>query len=203
MRRGLVALVLVACNGQLPLMEADDPAPVPDAARPAPPTAPVVPDAARPVDAGADAVSDATPAADGGPGFRIVAGAAIIEAVAERRPDRPRGPAPESTPSVAAGSTPPPAAPRLSPMQTIRAHQGDVSTCYGRVALKDPTIRGRITVQWTIGRDGTPMAVAIIEDTLKDKSVGACIKEKARAWRFPPPGGGVQVISYPFDLRVQ
>ena len=47
------------------------------------------------------------------------------------------------------------------------------------------------------------MAVAITQDTLKDKSVGACLKERARQWRFAPPGGGVQVISYPFDLSVQ
>ena len=196
-----MAVLLVACNGQLPLLESF---PVLDAAMAAPPTqAPPTapPTAPPPVDAGVDA---ALP--DGGTGFRIVAGAAIVEAVPERKAPRVAPRAPTSAPASAAPAsaalvTAPPRG--RTPIQAIRAQQGDVSTCYGRVALKDPSVRGRITVQWTIGRDGVPIAVAITEDTLKDKSVGACIKDKARAWRFPPPTGGVQVISYPFDLRVQ
>ncbi|MEZ4474205.1 MAG: AgmX/PglI C-terminal domain-containing protein [bacterium] len=88
-------------------------------------------------------------------------------------------------------------------MQVIRDHNGDVHACYARVALKDPTVQGRLTLQWTIGKDGMPIGVAITQDTLKDKSVGACLKERARHWQFAPPGGGVQVISYPFDLSVQ
>lgn len=200
-RRSLVALGFLGCTGPISLSEhlvVPDalvrPPAAPATAAPAPPTAP-------PTEAAFDAAVDAGAAPDGGTGFRIVAGAAVFEAQSERT-DRPKvRKAPPSAPPPAAASAPP--GPRLSPVQTIRAHQGDVSTCYGRVALKDPSIRGRITVQWTIGKDGMPMAVAITEDTLKDKSVGACIKEKARQWRFPPPGGGVQVISYPFDLKVQ
>ena len=71
-----MAVLLVACNGQLPLLESF---PVLDAAMAAPPTqAPPTapPTAPPPVDAGVDA---ALP--DGGTGFRIVAGAAIVEAV--------------------------------------------------------------------------------------------------------------------------
>ena len=88
-------------------------------------------------------------------------------------------------------------------MQTIRAHYGDVHHCYARVALKDPTVAGRVTLQWTIGKTGMPQAVAVTKNTLKDKSVGACLKARAKTWKFPAPSGGVQVISYPFDLRVQ
>ncbi|MCB9549458.1 MAG: AgmX/PglI C-terminal domain-containing protein [Myxococcales bacterium] len=184
--------------------------------------APPVPDRGVPDAQSPDArVADATPA-DAAPtdaaapeadaaagGFRIIAGAAIVEEEATR----PKAPVRKSlpvmkrpkpvAPPTAAPAPVAPAAPRLSPMQVIRNHNGDVHTCYARVALKDPTVRGRITVQWTIGKDGMPMAVAITQDTLKDKSVGACLKERARQWRFAPPGGGVQVISYPFDLSVQ
>lgn len=92
---------------------------------------------------------------------------------------------------------------RASPLQTIRSHVGDVHDCYAPVALKDPSVAGRVTLQWTIGKSGMPQAVAVIKNTLKDKSVGACLKARAKSWQFPPPVGGVQVISYPFDLRVQ
>jgi hypothetical protein len=33
--------------------------------------------------------------------------------------------------------------------------------------------------------------------------VAACIKARARTWRFPPQAGGVAVIRYPFQLRIQ
>ena len=86
---------------------------------------------------------------------------------------------------------------------TIRRNMRDVEHCYGRVALKDPTIKGRIVVQWTIGQSGKPTAVAIVKNTLKDKSVGQCIRKRAKKWTFPPPKGGVSVITYPFNLKVQ
>ncbi|MCA9547539.1 MAG: AgmX/PglI C-terminal domain-containing protein [Myxococcales bacterium] len=126
---------------------------------------------------------------------------------------------PDAAPAAAARPAPKPARPvyrapppkpkptarpaAVSAMATIQAHQGDVANCYSAVALKDPTVRGQIVVQWTLARDGRPSATAILKDTLKDKSVGACIKQKARGWRFPPPKGGVGVISYPFNLSVQ
>ena len=80
---------------------------------------------------------------------------------------------------------------------------GDVEHCYGRVALADPSIAGRIVMQWTLGRDGTPQAVAVRSDSLRDKSVAACIKARSKHWKFPPPEGGMAVVSYPFHLRVQ
>jgi len=217
-RGGILALLLAACNTTPPAAEPPAPPapPVVDAARPvdrSPPDA-APRDAevdAAPADGGGSVADAAPPAPDGGStGFRIVAGAAVVEVDPAVRPEeRPRrvprrAPTSAAPASVAAAPAPVvPSVARVAPMQTIRAHQSDIHNCYGRVALRDPTVAGRITVQWTIGRDGMPVAVAITEDTLKDKSVGACIKEKARTWQFAPPGSGVQVISYPYDLRVQ
>jgi len=58
-------------------------------------------------------------------------------------------------------------------------------------------------VQWTLGADGTPSAVAVVADSLSDKTVGRCIQQRARRWKFPAPNGGVAVVRYPFDLKVQ
>lgn len=92
---------------------------------------------------------------------------------------------------------------RSSIMRTINAHLGDVEQCYSRVALKDPSIAGRIVMQWTLGQDGRPTGVALLSDSIRDKSVGRCLKARARNWKFPPPEGGVAVVTYPFNLRVQ
>ena len=152
-------------------------------------------------DAALIAVQDAEPDAVG---IKISAGAFQFEeeqapkarakpqAAAQRRKKQPK--------KEAARPHPPRA---RTAMGTIRAHMGDVQHCYGRVALKDPSIAGRITLQWTLGRTGMPIATAVIKDTLKDKSVAKCLRKRAKRWRFPEPKGGTGVITYPFDLRVQ
>lgn len=192
---------------------ASTPGTTPTSAPPAPDAAPVE-DAAPAEDAGeADAGADA--GADGGdelPRIRMgnlettaetpAAPASVAAAprkargaTAARRPAR--APSAAKAPAASAQS-----AKEVSAMGTIRAHMREVEDCYGRVALKDPSIAGRVTMRWTLGRDGVPSAVAVVSDTLKDKSVGACIKEHARTWRFPAPAGGLGVVTYPFDLRV-
>lgn len=204
----LGVLVLVGCREEAApaapgAAARSDAAARPDAARP---------DPARPRDA-APPAPDAEP--DGGDDdaapFKIVAMAPRFEIEItipdvgveaepppKRRPKaKPGAPARPARPASAASRREPGA------LSTIRSNMRDVEDCYGRVALKDPSIRGRIVMQWTLGRDGIPTGTAVLQDTLKDKSVSACIKQRARAWKFPAPSGGVGVITYPFDLEVR
>jgi hypothetical protein len=205
---GLAVLLIAGCVDEKP-PPADPPPAAPDTAAPQTAPATTSPDA-TPADAAVDAAVDAQVdggSADGG-GIKIVAQAMVVtedetpapapKKVQKRRPRRKRV---AKAPPKPKKATPP--ARRISPMQTIRSHYGDVHHCYARVALKDPSIKGRVTLQWTIGKTGMPQAVAITKNTLKDKSVAACLKARAKKWKFPAPSGGVQVISYPFDLRVQ
>ncbi len=148
--------------------------------------------------------------ADIGPTFVIVPGAVVIEADplpdAAAQPPKPTKPKPRR--KVARKSAPPKVSSRgsarlVSAEGAIRAHWSEVEQCYGGVALKDPTVEGRIVLQWTLGADGWPTGTAVVKDTLSDKRVAACIKTRARKWRFPAPSGGVSVVTYPFDLRVR
>jgi hypothetical protein len=144
-------------------------------------------------------------------GFNIVAGAPVIVAEAPVVTADPRKPAPKPAAPASPGggqtklspSPPPETAREVSAQAVIRSHFSDVEACYGAVALKDPSVGGRIVVQWTLGADGTPTGVAITQDTLRSAAVTDCIKSRARGWRFPPPAGGVGVVRYPFDLKVQ
>ena len=172
------------------------------------------PDVARQADAqssgddsGAGGTVDAQTDGGGG-GFQIVMGTPSVTVEAENRAAKPaskrsgrrarrKGSKPQPVKRASRGLA------RNTVQRTIQRHMGDVEHCYGRVALKDPSIAGRIVVQWTLGRDGVPTGTAILKNTLKDPSVAACIKQKARRWQFPPPDGGLAVVSYPFDLRVQ
>ena len=165
-----VLALLVACAEQTEIPEAPPPEPV--SAPSAPATEAVAVDASRP-DRGTDAtvtdaaVSDAA-APDGSTegGIKIIAQAPIFVAdeapPAPKRTRRPRKKRvtkkapPKKTAKAPVKPSPP--ARRISPTQTIRAHYGDVHHCYARVALKDPTIAGRVTLQWTIGKTGMPQA---------------------------------------------
>jgi hypothetical protein len=177
-------LASAACSEDEP-----PPARAPDAAAPAPPppTVAAVPDAAAE------------------PELKIVAGEATIVVEA---PDAgaapiaavvPKKPHPVARPPVGR----PPTGRETNALAAIRAHHGEVEGCYAPVALKDPSIAGRIVLSWTLGRDGMPTAVSVTQNTVRDPSVAACIRDRARKWRFPPPAGGIGVVTYPFDLRVQ
>ncbi|MCK6570761.1 AgmX/PglI C-terminal domain-containing protein [Myxococcota bacterium] len=203
-RRALLAFlaldVLAAC--------AEPPAPPPAAPPPIEPAAPASLAPAPPPTA-------APSAPDAGDGLPVItAGLPTIVAeaptvTAEARSGEPARARSPGTPA-AAGPRPAPAPaarPGRAAEQTaqgvIRSHFSDVEACYGPVAQKDPSVAGRIVVQWTLGADGRPTAVAIVNDTLRSPAVTECIRARARTWRFPPPGTGVSVVRYPFDLRVQ
>ena len=48
------------------------------------------------------------------------------------------------------------------------------------------------------------LGLAVVQqDTLRDPSVAKCIRDRARHWQFPATQGGVAVVTYPFDLRIQ
>lgn len=197
------ALALSAgCQG--PTVEPAPPAPpAPVSEAPPPPTEPpsvapsAAPSAALPPDLG----------------FTIVAGTPTIVAETPVVTPEARGRAPKAASPVSATPGPSPAAPavaqspgrpaEVSAQTVIHNHAGDIEACYGAVALKDPSIAGHIVVQWTLGADGTPTSVAITQDTLRSAPVTDCIKSRARSWKFAPPAGGIGVIRFPYDLKVQ
>lgn len=104
------------------------------------------------------------------------------------------------TPAMAKAPAAPTRLGRRTVMQTINAHMGDVQRCY---AANGDDHEGRLVLQWTLGSDGQPTGVAVLQNTLGQKSVARCIKTAARRWRFPPPEGGVAVVTYPFNFAVQ
>ena len=194
-----LALTLVGACADPPAPVAIEPA-LPDVAPPPPPTLP-------PTD-GLPVITMGTPT--------FVAEAPIVTqavtptgspALRGASLGRPPGPAPRSNGLRATGpvepslANPPPGVPTVQ--SVIRAHFNEIEGCYAPVGLKNPSVAGRITVQWTLGSDGTPTAVAIVGDTMGSPAVTDCIRVRARSWRFPAPTGGVAVVRYPFDLKVQ
>ncbi|MBX7078810.1 MAG: AgmX/PglI C-terminal domain-containing protein [Nannocystaceae bacterium] len=84
----------------------------------------------------------------------------------------------------------------------VRAHINEVRHCYNQGLVKDPNLKGRVAIQFTIGPSGNVPVAVVQESSIKDTSVGQCIAKAVKRWTFPKPdGGGNVVVTYPFVLE--
>jgi len=84
----------------------------------------------------------------------------------------------------------------------VRAHINEVRYCYNQGLARDPNLKGRVSVQFTIGPSGQVPVAVVAENSLKDNNVANCVAKAVKRWKFPkPPGGGNAVVTYPFVLE--
>lgn len=87
--------------------------------------------------------------------------------------------------------------------RVVRAHVNEVRHCYNMGLAKDPNMKGRVAVQFTIGGTGKVSSSVVQESDLKDgNQVANCIAQAVRRWNFPKPAsGGAALVTYPFILQ--
>ena len=84
----------------------------------------------------------------------------------------------------------------------IRNHINEVRFCYNQGLARDPNLKGRVAIQFTIGPTGQVPVAVVAQSSVKDKNVSNCIAKAVKRWKFPkPPGGGNAVVTYPFVLE--
>jgi len=81
----------------------------------------------------------------------------------------------------------------------VRRHINEVRHCYNQGLVRDPSLAGRVTIDFDVDTAGAVGASKVRETTLPDRKVAACINKAVKRWRFPRPSGSVH-ISYPFVL---
>lgn len=80
----------------------------------------------------------------------------------------------------------------------VRARMAAIKACYENQLKRNPGLKGRIRIRFTILETGGLADIAAIENTLGSPEVAACILGTMRSWRTPfRPNGTVQV-EYPF-----
>jgi hypothetical protein len=85
--------------------------------------------------------------------------------------------------------------------RVVRTHLNEIRFCYSEALAKQPSLAGRVVVQFTIGGTGTVLASVLQTSTLASPSVEKCIVDATKRWAYPKPeGGGLVVASYPFQL---
>ncbi|NUP13201.1 MAG: AgmX/PglI C-terminal domain-containing protein [Polyangiaceae bacterium] len=88
---------------------------------------------------------------------------------------------------------------RLPPeviQRIVRQNFGRYRLCYEAGLKKDPKLAGKITVSFTIGRDGKVSGVGSNSD-MSDASVVSCVAKAFETLTFPEPEAGVVKVSYP------
>lgn len=81
----------------------------------------------------------------------------------------------------------------------IKIKMGAIKACYERSLRQNPTVAGKVTIEFTIVPVGTVTAPTIVANTTGDEAVGQCVVATIQTLRFKPgPVGGSVVYSYPF-----
>ncbi|MCC6525832.1 MAG: AgmX/PglI C-terminal domain-containing protein [Polyangiaceae bacterium] len=88
---------------------------------------------------------------------------------------------------------------RLPPeviQRIVRRNFGRLRQCYENALRTDPSVSGRITVRFVIGRDGSVSSVSHTSD-IADPAFTSCITRQFQGLSFPEPEGGIVTVSYP------
>jgi hypothetical protein len=84
----------------------------------------------------------------------------------------------------------------------VHRHLNEVKFCYESALAKSPDLSGRVSIRFMITGTGAVQMSAVADSTLADPAVAGCIAAAVRRWAFPAPdGGGVVVVTYPFQLE--
>ncbi|MEL6178623.1 MAG: AgmX/PglI C-terminal domain-containing protein [Myxococcota bacterium] len=80
----------------------------------------------------------------------------------------------------------------------INRRRGALVSCYERELKKNPNLKGKITVRFTIGTAGRVTSSSVASSSLSSSAVGSCVASRIRGWRFPKPEGGSVSVSKSF-----
>jgi hypothetical protein len=86
--------------------------------------------------------------------------------------------------------------------RVVHRHLPEVRFCYEQGLQHNPSLEGRVSIQWIIGADGRVQSSALASSSLSNSNVESCIVGAVQRWTFPSPdGGGVVGVNYPFVLQ--
>jgi hypothetical protein len=80
----------------------------------------------------------------------------------------------------------------------VRARIGLIKACYENQLKRNPNLRGKIRIRFTILETGGLADITAIENTLGNAEVSSCIIGTMRGWRTPFRPSGTVTVEYPF-----
>lgn len=89
-------------------------------------------------------------------------------------------------------------------VRTIKTRIRAIQACYEKQLRRNPTLAGKVTVQFTIQPRGNVTGISVTTNTTGDSQLGACVTSTISRFRFNPgPEGGSVTFSYPFVFAPQ
>lgn len=168
------------------------------------------PPSTPPSEAAPPAAAATPPAADSGPEPAAEAAPAPSEAPPDADPPPTNGASDAAADPLSSGQPQAKAAVQ-GPLdkdivrRIVRAHMNEIRFCYNKALQKEPELRGRATVRFAIGADGTVQATERVEvDPESDGmiAVADCAALAIRRWTFPKTEGGAStLVTYPFSFE--
>jgi TonB family protein len=89
-------------------------------------------------------------------------------------------------------------------VQTIKARLRAIQMCYEQQLRRNPTLAGKVTIEFTIQPRGNVTDVKVKDNSTGDAAVGTCVANTVSTFRFNPgPEGGSVTYAYPFVFAPQ
>jgi len=86
----------------------------------------------------------------------------------------------------------------------VQKHRAEIKQCYEAGLTDNPSLAGKVVVDFTIGSTGEVTEASVKESTLGREDIDACLVSVVDGWRFDPPkGGGFVRVTYPFIFNAQ
>ncbi len=85
----------------------------------------------------------------------------------------------------------------------VRARIGLIKACYENQLKRNPNLKGKIRIRFTILETGGLTDVAVVENSLGSPEVASCIVGTMRGWRTPFRPSGTVTVEYPFVFSAQ
>jgi len=84
----------------------------------------------------------------------------------------------------------------------IRRNLAKIRWCYEKELAKNPSLYGRIVINFTISGTGAVSQSKVNRTTMGNETVESCVSNQIRTISFPPPrGGGIVIVNYPFVFK--
>lgn len=85
----------------------------------------------------------------------------------------------------------------------VRARIGLIKACYENQLKRNPNLRGKMRIRFTILETGGLADIAVVENSLGSPEVASCIVGTMRGWRTPFRPSGTVTVEYPFVFSAQ
>jgi hypothetical protein len=86
--------------------------------------------------------------------------------------------------------------------RVVVAHQGALRACFESEAQRNPSLKGGVTVQWSIDPSGSVTTASLAGTTLGNARVEGCVVRQVKGWHFPSSESATIVSGFPFKFGI-